>query len=1107
DGDSVFDTDDRFLFWALAPYGWASQYDPAQPRTEFIENFYTDETVYWITWGGSFSDSPHRMSTRSVSDDTATEFATTAPWRLHYEQNNAENFRYRDEDGWIWEDLRGRGTDRLYLLDAPNVASGDGILTARLMSHDLGAQRTVELKIGTTPITFWQWCHGANTALYDVTGCFENMLTNGTNSIRINANTGNASASDQIYTAWFDLEYERTLRAESGRRLLFFADEVMPSLPNPPAVTSFCTVAQPAEVCPTPPANLVYGQTAFQLAGFDAAPADIHLFDVSDQHDVVELTDFNVLGNAPHDVRFSDPGLTGTRWYTAVTMNGVRSLEAGEVAQLRGLRSTQNGADYAVVYHPDFEAGAERLAELRARPTSFDNLTTVAIDINDIYQEFSWGMRDPLAVRDFLAWTVVGWAGGAPFYVALLGDSAYDTKGFLPGSPEDLVSTYTQRYRISSTQYVGGDNLNFYSTDDFFGYLEPEDFDPQLQPGLEAAIGRFPVQTTAELDLMLDKLDTYLSYSSPGLWQNRVVLVADDERTLSDTVREPFHTTQVEELAETWFPDSIDPVKIYLVNYPRNTFGKKPEAQAAFIEEFTRGALHTSYTGHGDASTMAQEEVFVSQKIPEILNEDRYTIFSTFSCTVSRFDLLSGDSMTELLLKYPEGGAVTTFASGGLVFPVLSSELNQQWLSGIYGTPYVIPTDARTVRPIGQAAVAAKAVVNTSGNATRNSEKYVTLGDPALRPRFGSEQIRFDPATVDSQATDGLLRRIDGYVIDEQSGLVLDGTNGTTAFSGQAWVHVTELPNDRGYDYTDANGTPQHIDFTLDGPTAFRGTVPVVNGRFTAKFFLGEGITPGNTGRISVFGLEDAGSGGVFRDASGAYEALVLAPTISPSQVPDDLEGPRVTIRFEGYDRFVDGDQVFTDKPVLVVELEDPSGINLRPFPQFARLEAEIDGSQRIDLASDFSYDDAEFTQGRVRRIMPMAPGKHTLEVKAFDNVNNRGTDRVEFEIVLADAEFDLVDDYVAVYPNPFRSRTDFLYRLTQDADVEFLVYTITGRRVWELTTRGVAGDNVIRWNGRDSNGSPVANGTYLFKMKARYTDTEGAIERDEYVGKVVRMQ
>jgi hypothetical protein len=420
----------------------------------------------------------------------------------------------------------------------------------------------------------------------------------------------------------------------------------------------------------------------------------------------------------------------------------------------------------------------------------------------------------------------------------------------------------------------------------------------------------------------------------------------------------------------------------------------------------------------------------------------------------------------------------------------------------MYGTPYVVDTHTREVRPLARAALLGKAITGSDASTVRNNEKYVVLGDPALRTRFGREEVSFETATVDSQYTEGLLRRVDGYLM-HQDGSRLDGTGGHPPFNGTAWVHVTELVDDGGYDFTRPSGTVEHIDYELPGATAYRGTVPVVNGEFTARFFLSEGVLPGNTARVSVFALEE---GGGRRDASGAYDSLVIAPTISPSQVQDS-EGPRVTIRFEGYDKFVDGDYLFTDKPILAIELEDESGINLRPFPQFARLEAELDGRERIDLTEDFSYDEGVFTLGRVRKILPVAPGKHTLEVKAFDNVNNRGSARVEFEVVLENAEFDLVDDRIAVYPNPFRERADFLYRLTRDAEVELTVFTITGRRIWSATEQGVAGDNTISWNGRDENGTPLANGTYLFKVNARSTDSEGEATSDEYIGKVVRMR
>jgi hypothetical protein len=121
--------------------------------------------------------------------------------------------------------------------------------------------------------------------------------------------------------------------------------------------------------------------------------------------------------------------------------------------------------------------------------------------------------------------------------------------------------------------------------------------------------------------------------------------------------------------------------------------------------------------------------------------------------------------------------------------------------------------------------------------------------------------------------------------------------------------------------------------------------------------------------------------------------------------------------------------------------------------------------------------------------------------------VGNRGEASVRFTIVVPAGDFDLVDRNVAAYPNPFRQNADFLYRLTHDADVRLGVFTLTGRRVRQLEASGVGGDNVIRWDGNDEDGSPLANGTYLFKLEAERRGEDGSLESDEYVGKIVRMR
>ncbi len=926
------------------------------------------------------------------------------------------------------------------------------------------------------------WFHTSNSALVELEGQSGGNLHDGTNAVILNVvrQTTPVETTDQIQLAWFEIEYQRRLEAKGGRLLHFYADSAR-------------------------------GVSDHELSGFQGDASSIFLFDVTDPHTPVRLQNFALTDSTPpHGIRFSDPLPNGTtRWYHATTLEGVLALPQPEVASIKGLHTPANGGEYVIVYHPRFERVAQRLAQLRATAPR-NPRSTKLVSIEDVYDEFSWGMVDPTAIRDLFVYGVQSWNQDAPVYAVLVGDAAYDQKRYLAGSPENLVPSYLNRYREASVRLSPAENTYFYSTDDFFGYLEPADYQLFIQPGLDLAIGRYPISDEATMDLMLDKLEAYLTETQAGSWQNRAIMVADDERTLDDFLREPYHTTQVDGVARGWMPPSLDLVKIYLTEFPRNDFGKKPEAQAKFIEEFTRGALMVSYTGHGDQNTMAQEEVFVSQKVPELLNEEKFPIFSTFSCTVSRFDLLSGSSMCELFLTHPGGGSVTTFSSGSLVFPNPSVILHQRWIGSMFGTPWVPGTYSRAVMPLGVAVLISKVITSNDFSFRINNEKYVLLGDPALELRFGKQAVTFDHSTVATQTTEGNLRLIRGSVVDAH-GALMDGTNGAPPFNGKGFVYVTENADTSGYHYEyprlnqDQSITmiPDSIKYVLEGPIAYRGEVPIENGRFEAKFFLSAAVPTGNRARVSVFALEE----GMDRDGSGAFDSLAIAPTITPGQVSDAL-GPSIQIGFEGFEGFAEGDFLKTDRPVTMIGLEDPSGINLRLFPQFARLEMEIDGSERIDLAQDFSYVEGSYTHGQVRRILSLAPGEHTIEVKAFDNVGNRSSTKTRFTIVTGEADFDLVDAEITPYPNPFQDEVHFVYRLTRDADVALRVYTISGRRIFsDQAIAGRAGENVYAWDGRDEGGGLLANGTYLYKLDAAFRNTDGSLEKDEFVGRVVKMR
>ena len=117
--------------------------------------------------------------------------------------------------------------------------------------------------------------------------------------------------------------------------------------------------------------------------------------------------------------------------------------------------------------------------------------------------------------------------------------------------------------------------------------------------------------------------------------------------------------------------------------------------------------------------------------------------------------------------------------------------------------------------------------------------------------------------------------------------------------------------------------------------------------------------------------------------------------------------------------------------------------------------------------------------------------GEYSLLVKAWDVFNNF-TSEIAYFSVVNDNELVLRDVYN--YPNPFSSNTTFTFNqnLIQPIDVKIRIYTIAGRMIREIEQHGISDRFVtIDWDGRDQDGSSIANGTYLYKVIVKTLDGE----------------
>jgi flagellar hook assembly protein FlgD len=122
------------------------------------------------------------------------------------------------------------------------------------------------------------------------------------------------------------------------------------------------------------------------------------------------------------------------------------------------------------------------------------------------------------------------------------------------------------------------------------------------------------------------------------------------------------------------------------------------------------------------------------------------------------------------------------------------------------------------------------------------------------------------------------------------------------------------------------------------------------------------------------------------------------------------------------------------------------------------------------------------------------------LKVKAFDVYNNSSEKEIKFVVAEQD---NLVLEHVLNYPNPFTTRTEFMFEHNYSCNymnVQIQVFTISGKLVktidQDVNNTGFR-VNGIFWDGRDDYGDKLARGTYIYRLKTRTNNiTAEKIER-----------
>lgn len=1000
-GDGRFDPEDYLLFYGEGLERW--EYQRNTSSSIFRRDLYTRDNVYWLVIGGAAGK---RVQVRSGAlADSAPQRPTSYRARVHEESeerilNQLEGINSGYE--WYWQEFSGNA--RNFPLTVQGAAEGP-VQVRLCFFGNSDAEHPFAVKWNEVEVGRVSFAGSRpDTLRVEVAA-----------GVREGQNTLGLVHLNKLATRldWYELEYSRGFVAQRGELNFEYP--------------------------------LAGGVAEFSLSGFGEGRP--RLFEVSGE--LAEIDDF-AYDQVAGQVRFQDGPAEIPRHYVAALPSRWKRPSRIERDKPSHLKAAGQGAEYLLITHGDFMEAAQRLGQWRAQDDRFGQPFSVqVIDVQDLYDEFSGGLLDPSAIRNFLSYTYQHW-DPAPSFVTLVGDGSYDFKNNSGTSPGNWIPPYED-----------GDS----TYDEWYVRVAGKDNRGRLDEYPDLAIGRLPVQTAAQAEGLVDKLIGYDRDPAIGPWQTRVLLVSDDvHHPQKPGVPESFFLVDAERLARENLPEDLDLVKLYIGQYPLE--GRtKPRARDEFIRRFNEGSLLLTYLGHGNPEVLAHEQIFlVSRDLAAIDNGRRLPFMYTAASQVGVFDDPARESMPEVLLGLPEGGVIGMISATRIGFHSSNMSLARQFHNQMFRS-------GRAHVPVGLALMEAKQQVFIHSDSwRRNIQRYSLMGDAGTRlaqPRY----------LVDLQVPDTLRAlqevHLSGQIRDPEGRAAGD-------FSGQVWVQAFD------------SAVPSEVEglaYMQQGAPLFRGLFKVELGRFEATFRVPKDISyQGHEGRISAYAWSaDKPS------AFGAVDSLVMAGTAAG--VAPDEEGPQIGLGFQGHPGFKSGDQV-PPRLVLEVVLHDQSGINVTGETGH-EIELRLD-DQVHKLTDFFSNQQGDYRSGILGYQLPLLePGKHTVRLKAWDTFNNSAHAEIQVE-VKEGGQFTLSE--VLFHPNPMQDSGHFTYFLAEAANQVFIrVYSLAGRLIDELEGSTRLGYNQVEW----SPPAALANGTYLYQIEVNRP--EGSLVQESAVLQVMK--
>ena len=221
--------------------------------------------------------------------------------------------------------------------------------------------------------------------------------------------------------------------------------------------------------------------------------------------------------------------------------------------------------------------------------------------------------------------------------------------------------------------------------------------------------------------------------------------------------------------------------------------------------------------------------------------------------------------------------------------------------------------------------------------------------------------------------------------------------------------------------------------------------------------------------------------------------------TLAPFSVIDNNVPPTLDVAFDG--RHILNGELVSPVPVINIQLKDED--KLRPITDRSAFTVTLLKPNQTGLPTLVNLNGPEInfsvdvTNGSLAKLeyrpglsAPLPDGVYTLRVQGRDTKNaSAGAQefQVKFEVVNASKITNLYP-----YPNPVINKARFVFTVTGQElphNMKIQIMSLTGRVVREIFMNELGplhiGNNItdFAWDGTDSFGDRLANGTYLYRV------------------------